>query len=150
MTARIGFQLEITAMPGFHSQYDWCFHIMLQFAGVPEDPEDNTVMEKHGAEALYSTVMCLMHAIRTSDKHGQQDAALRMIQITKPWTIRKRSESKLAKEKPHDPLLKQNAHLVVLEWTEDDQIQLKTHVEIYTAWGASEVWSDHSWQLTCY
>jgi hypothetical protein len=73
MTARIGFQLEVTAMPGFHSQYDWCF---------PEDPEDNTVMEKHGAEALYSTVMCLLHAIRTSDKHGQQDAALRMIQIT--------------------------------------------------------------------
>jgi len=36
---------------------------MWLFSGAPEDPEDDTVMEKHGAEALYSAVKSLMHAI---------------------------------------------------------------------------------------
>jgi hypothetical protein len=46
---------------------------------VPEDPEDDTVMAMHGADALYSAVMSLMHAIWTEDQDAQQDAAHRMI-----------------------------------------------------------------------
>jgi len=82
MNAKIGFKLQVTATPGFQSLYDWCFQTMGLFSGVPEDPEDDTVMEKHGAEALYSAVKSLMHAIRTKDEEAQQDAAHRMIEIT--------------------------------------------------------------------
>jgi hypothetical protein len=51
MNARIGFKLQVTATPGFHSLYDWCSHTLCLFSGAPEDPEDDTVMAKHGAEA---------------------------------------------------------------------------------------------------
>jgi len=81
--------LMLTSTPGFHSLCDWCFQTMWLFPGTPEDPEGNTVMEKHGAKALYSAGKSLMHAIRTNDKHAQEDAAHRMIQIAKPWTIRR-------------------------------------------------------------
>jgi hypothetical protein len=43
---------------------------MRLFSGATEDSEDDTVMEKHGAEALYSAVKSLMHAIRTKDKEA--------------------------------------------------------------------------------
>jgi hypothetical protein len=56
MNAKIGFKLQVTATPGFHSLYDWCFQMMWLFSGAPEDPEDDTVIEKHGGEALYSAV----------------------------------------------------------------------------------------------
>jgi hypothetical protein len=58
-------------------------------SGAPEDPQDETVMEKHCTNALYSAVKSLMHAIRTEDQDAQQDAAHWMIQIAKPWTIRR-------------------------------------------------------------
>jgi len=41
---------------------------------VPEDPEEDTVMEKHGAEALSSAVKSLVHAIRTTEEGAQQEA----------------------------------------------------------------------------
>jgi len=69
--------------------------MMWLFSGTPEDPEDDTAMEMHGADALYSAVKSLMHAIRTDNKHPQQDAVYRMIQIAKPSTMRRWSESKL-------------------------------------------------------
>ena len=84
MNARIGFKLQVTAPPGFHSLYDWCYQTMWLFSGAPEDPEDETVMEMHDADALYSTVKSLMHAILTEDQDAQQDAAHRLIQIAKP------------------------------------------------------------------
>jgi len=87
MHAKIGFKLHVTATLAFHSLYDWCFQMMWLFSGVPEDPENDTVMKKHGAEALYSVMKSLMHAIRTKDEEAQQDAAHRMIQMAKPWTI---------------------------------------------------------------
>jgi len=43
---------------------------MWLFSGTPEDPEDETVMEKHGADALYSAVKSLIHAIRTEDEEA--------------------------------------------------------------------------------
>jgi len=77
--AKIGFKLQVTATPGFHWLYDWCFQTIWLFSGVPEDPVDDTVMEKHGAEALYSAVKSLMHAIWTKDEDAQQDATHRMM-----------------------------------------------------------------------
>jgi len=71
MNARIGFKLQVTATPAFHSLYDWCYQAMWLFSGAPEDPENESVMEMHGADALYSAVMSLMHAIRTEDQDTQ-------------------------------------------------------------------------------
>jgi len=41
---------------------------MWLFSGAPDNPEDETVKEKHGADALYSAVRSLMHAIWTEDE----------------------------------------------------------------------------------
>ena len=71
--------------------------------------------EKHGADGLYSAVQCMMYAIWTKDKDAQQDVAHQMIQIAKPWTIRRWSEFKLANGKPLVQILKVNAHLIGLE-----------------------------------
>jgi hypothetical protein len=60
---RIGFKLQVTAMPGLHSLYDWCYLTMWRFSGGPEDPKDKTVMEMHCADELYSAVKSLMDAI---------------------------------------------------------------------------------------
>jgi hypothetical protein len=76
--AKIGFKLQVTATPGFHSLYDWCYQAMWLFSGAPEDPEDETVMEMHGADALYSAVKSLMRAIRTEGQDAQQNAAHRI------------------------------------------------------------------------
>jgi hypothetical protein len=65
MNARIGLKRQVTATLGLHSLYDWCFQTMWLFSGAPEDQEDETLMEKHRAESLYSAVKSLMHAIRT-------------------------------------------------------------------------------------
>jgi hypothetical protein len=149
MNARIRFKLQVPATLGFHSLYDWCFQTMWLFSGVPEDPEDNAVMEMHGADALYSAVKSLMHAIQTEDDEAQQDAAHRMIQIAKPGTIWRWSEWKLLNGKPLVRILKENAHLVDLEWTEVEQAKLKTLVERYTIRGASGAWRGYRWRLAC-
>jgi hypothetical protein len=91
------------------------------FSGAPEDPEDDTVMEQHGADALYSAVKSVMHAIQTKDEEAQQDAAHWMVQSAKPWIIRRLSESKPANGKPLVHILQESAHLIDLEWTEDEQ-----------------------------
>jgi len=147
MNAKIRFKLQVTATPGFHSLYDWCFQMMWLFSGAPDDPEDDTVMEKHGAEALYLAVKSLMHAIRTENEEARQDAAHRMIQIANPWTIMRWSEWKLADGKPLVRIPKENAPLIDLEWTEDEQAKLKTLVERYTLQGASGGWRVHRWRL---
>ena len=61
---------------------------MWLFSGAPEDPEDETVMEKHRSYALYPTGKSSTHAILTEDLNAQQDAAQQMVQIRNPWTIR--------------------------------------------------------------
>jgi hypothetical protein len=87
---------------------------MWLFCGAPEDPEDDTVMDRHGVDALYSAVKSLMHAIRTEDEEAQQDAVHQMIQIAKPWTIRRWSESKLAKGQPLVRIPKKMHTLLIL------------------------------------
>jgi hypothetical protein len=104
----------------------------------------------HNAEALYSAVKSLMHAIQTKDKDAQQNEVHQMIQIAKPWTIRWWSESKLANRKPVVQIPMENAHLIDLKWTEEEQVHLKTMVERYTSWGASGAWRVHRWRLACF
>jgi len=141
--AKIGFKLQVTATPGFHSVYNWCYQVMWLFSGVPKEPENEAAMEMHSADALNCAVKSLMHRIRTEDQDAQQDAAHRTIQIAKPWTIRRWSESTLANGKPLVRIPKVNAHLIDLEWTEDEQAKLKTLVERFTSRGASRAWRGH-------
>jgi len=94
-------------------------------------------LEKHSADTLYSTVKILIHAIWTEDQQGQQNAVYQMIQIAKPWMIRRWLESKLADGTPLVPIPKYNAHLKDLKWTEDEQAKLKMLVDRYTSQGAS-------------
>jgi hypothetical protein len=84
MNERTALKLQVTVTPGFHSLYDWCFQTMWLFSGAPEDPEDESLMEMHGAEALHSAVKSLMHAMQTEDQDAQQDVAHWMIEIAKP------------------------------------------------------------------
>jgi len=67
MNAKFGFKLQVTATEGFHSLYDWCYRTMWLIWGVPDDPEKNTVTEKHAAKALYSAVKSIMYAIQTDN-----------------------------------------------------------------------------------
>ena len=90
------------------------------------------MMEKHGAEVLFSAVKSLVHAIRTKDEEAQQDAAYRKIETAKPWTIRQRSESKVANGKPLVRIPKENADLIDLKCTDEEQAHLKTLLERYT------------------
>jgi hypothetical protein len=48
----IQFKLQVPASPGFYSLYDWGFQTMSLFSSVPEDPEDDTVMDKHHQQQL--------------------------------------------------------------------------------------------------
>jgi hypothetical protein len=107
-------------------------------------------MEKHSAEAFYSDLKSLIHAIRTKDEEAKQDVAHRIFQITKPWMIRRWSESKLANGNPLIEIQKTKADLVDLELTEEDEAELKTLVERYTLWGASGPWRVHRWGLACF
>jgi hypothetical protein len=81
MNAKIGCKLQVTPTPEFHLLYDRCYQTMWLFSGVPDDPEDDTEMEKHGAEAFYSAVKSLMHAIRTEATQAQDEMAHQMIHI---------------------------------------------------------------------
>jgi len=143
VNARIVLKLQVTSTLGFHSLYDWCFQLMWLFSGAPEYPEDDTLMEKPGAEALDSAVKSLMHPIRTEYEDAQQDAAHRQIQIAYPWTIRRWSKSNFANRKPLVRIRKENAHFVDLECTEVEQAKLKIVVERYTSRGASGAWRVH-------
>jgi len=64
--------------------------------------------------------------------------------------IRRWSESKLANGKPLVRIPKEIAHLVDLQWTEDEQAKLKTLVERFTSRGTSGAWRVHRWRLACF
>lgn len=65
---------------------------MLQYAGAPHVPEDDSVIEMHCAEAFYSTARCLKQATQTEDKEPQMNMAHGMMQIGRHWMIMSWSE----------------------------------------------------------
>ena len=115
MNVKIGFKPHVTAAPGFHTLYDWCYQTMWVFSGVPGNTEDEIGMEMDGADAMYCTVKSIMHPIRTEDEQANQDPVHRMIQIAKPWTIRRCSELRLANRTPLVRIPMENANLIDLE-----------------------------------
>jgi len=97
MKVRTGLILQVTVMLGFESLYDWCYLMIWLFSGAPGDPENNTVMENHDADVLYSTVLSLMYTIWNTDNKAQQDVAQEMMQIALHLTMRRWSALVLAK-----------------------------------------------------
>lgn len=79
---------------------------------MPEDPEDNSVMEKHGAETLYSTEKSVMHAIHTADKDAEHVVAHWMIHPPKARMLKRQLQSKPANAKPLIPIPKGNVHFI--------------------------------------
>jgi len=120
MNATIGYRLQATATPWFHWLYDRWYQTIWLIPGAPEDPVDETVVAEHGAEALYSAVKSLMHAIRTEEEEAQLDAVHWMIQIAKSWTIRWWLESKFANGKPPVRIPTENIHRIDLKWTDEE------------------------------
>jgi hypothetical protein len=147
--AKIGFKLHVTVTLGSHSLYDWCCETMWLFSVVPDNPENDTLIEKHGADVLYSAMKRLLDATWTEDDQAQQNTAHQMIQITKPWMIRMWLELNHANRNPPLQIPKMYALLFDLESTEAEQAQLKALVERYTSCGTSGAWRAHLWQLAC-
>jgi len=81
MRTTIGLTLQVTALPGILSLFDWCFHKMLLSSSVPEHQEDGTAMEKHGAGVVHSAVKSLMNAIQSEHKEVNKNTVHWMILI---------------------------------------------------------------------
>jgi len=122
---------------------------MWLFSGAPEDPEDGAVMEKHGADALYSAVKSLKHAMKTEDEETQQNAVHWMIQIAKPWMRRRWSESTITNGKLFITIPKANAHLLDVVFTDDEDTKLKVRVQRYTSRGTAGARRVHLCRLAC-
>jgi hypothetical protein len=116
---------------------------------VFEDPDYGTVMEKHGIEALYSSVKSLMHAICTEVEVVQYDAVHRMIEIALPWTIRQCSVLLPANGKQLVQTPTGKADLINLELTEEVQAKFKILLERNTSLHASEARRVHRSWLVC-
>jgi len=56
---------------------------------------------------------------------------------------------KLANGKPLVRIREETAHLIELEWTEEEEAHVKTLVERYTSRGAVGSWRVHRWRLAC-
>jgi len=150
MNAKIGFKLVVTPLPGFYSLNDWWYQMVWLFSGGPDNPQYDTVMEKHSAEALHSAVKGLMHAIHTEGKEARQDVVHQMIQSAKGWTVRRWLEFIQANRILLVLILMENVHFIDSEWTEDNQAKLKTCVQRYTSLGASGAWRVNRWRLGCF
>jgi len=88
-----------------------------------------------------------MHAIQTKDEEAPQDAAHWMIQMVKVRIMRRWSELKLMNRKLLVRIPKDNAHLIDLQWTDNQQAKLKTLVKNYPFRGTLEECRVHGLQL---
>jgi hypothetical protein len=61
-----------------------CCQLMWQYSGVPEDPEDNPVTEKHSVDTPDSMVKSILHAIDIEKNQAQDDPGHQTLQIAKP------------------------------------------------------------------
>lgn len=96
---------------------------------APADPEDDTVIDKHGEDTQNNAVKMMMHAIQIEDEEAQHDAVHQMIQIPHHRTIGSWAESKLANGKPLFQILMEIVDNIHFEWTEDKQTKLEALVE---------------------
>jgi len=95
-----------------------------------------------------STVRCMLWGQMTMILHGMLHTGC--FKLQKPCTLRRWSEYTLVNGKPLVRIPKENAHLVDLKWTEDEQAKPMTLVEIYTSQGVSGAWRVHRRWLACF
>jgi hypothetical protein len=62
---------------------------MWLFSGAPEVPEDDTEMEMHGTDQLYSAMKSLLRDIQIEGEHARWDAVHRLIQTATTRTMRR-------------------------------------------------------------
>jgi len=77
---------------------------MFLVAGAPEHPEDETVLDMEGADALYSAVNSVMQATQTENRDVQQDAGHRVIQIANLSMLRRWCKDMYAGVRPRKGL----------------------------------------------
>ena len=94
--ADISFKVQVTATPAYHSLRD-CANLTHWLFAIPEVAEDPDAVAKHGPAALEKAVVDIQRAVsKDLPAHEQQAAVQAMIDIVRPWTIRRWTESKLA------------------------------------------------------
>ena len=83
----IGFKVQVTATPAYHSLRDWA-HLTHWLFAIPELAEDPDAVAKHGPAALEKAVVDIQRAVsKDLPVHEQQAAVQAMIDVVWPWTI---------------------------------------------------------------
>jgi len=90
---------------------------MQQIAGASADPDDDTEIDMQVAEAQYSEVQTLVHAMQTADNKVQLKAASWLIEITTGWIITWWSDSNVLNGNLLVMLLLETIQVVDLECT---------------------------------
>jgi hypothetical protein len=152
--AQIGFKIQVTATPAYHSLADWgntsswLFHI-------PAVVQDEGELIHHGPRAMIRAVRELEQAVKHQESLAEQkEAAMRLIDVARPWTIRRWAESRLASGAPLANIPQEEIHHVRLQWTPEEQEQLSTVVQRLQAERLTHergvAWRVHRWQLACF
>ena len=121
MEAKIGFKVQVTATPAYHSLQDWT-NISRWLFVSPNEVEMPDSVSYHSPIALakaVANVQCTVSKALPSDK--QQAAAQAMIEVIYPCTISRSMESKLASGKPLVAIPTEIVHQVTLELTLEEQ-----------------------------
>ena len=152
--AMIGFKIQATATPAYHSLRDWGSTTCWLFR-MPLDVQDTDVVNNHGAQAMVNAVRELELSVKRGDPvEDQKTAATNMITVARPWTIRRWAESRLASGAPLANIPQEMTHQVPLQWSTEEQAQLKKVVLRLQSAALSEshgvAWRVHRWQLACF
>ena len=152
--AMIGFKIQATATPAYHSLRDWGSTTSWLFT-IPQDVQDAEAVESHGPQAMVTAVRDLELAVRRGDLlEDQKAAAVQMITVARPWTIRRWAESKLASGAPLANIPQGTMHQVPLQWSEEEQDQLQAVILRLQTTALSNshgvAWKVHRWQLACF
>jgi len=116
MNGRIGFKIQVAAGLGYYSLSNWCYLMMWLLSSRPNDPENDILIKKHGAEELCFSGESLIHAIWTEDEKAQQYAAYWMRQIGMSQMIWRWLELQLPNGKPLIWIPKNEVYLTDQEW----------------------------------
>ena len=154
MKAEIGFKVQVTATPAYHSLRDWA-NLSRWLLAIPHEVEVAESVSRHGPVALGKAVANVQRAVsKALPPDEQQAAAAEMIEVARPWTIRRWTESKLESGAPLVPIPAEIVHQVPLEWTPEEQERLagvvkRLHEQTLTDL-RGVAWRVHRWQLACF
>ena len=155
MEAKIGFKVQVTATPAYHSLRDWT-NISRWLFVIPNEVEIPDSVSYHGPIALAKAVANVQRAVsKALPSDEQQAAAQAMIEVIRPWTIRRWTESKLASGAPLVAIPTEIVHQVTLEWTPEEQEHLAAVVKRLKEQALTDLRGGvarrvHHWQLACF